>query len=36
MEKDYVAVVYNETEKPFTDYPDLLAKYLVKRFRLNV
>ena len=35
MNKDYIDVVYDETEKPFTEYPDLLAKYLVKRFGLS-
>lgn len=32
--KDYVAVVYNETARPFTEYPDLLTRYLVERYRL--
>ena len=32
--KDYVAVVYNETDRPYTDYPDLLTRHLVARYRL--
>jgi ubiquinone/menaquinone biosynthesis C-methylase UbiE len=36
IDKDYVSVVYNETDRPFTQYPDLLAKYLTTRFRLEV
>ncbi len=32
--KDYVSVVYNEKDKPFTRYPDLLAKHLVAQYRL--
>ncbi len=31
---DYVSVVYNEKDKPFTQYPDLLAKHLVARYKL--
>jgi len=33
-QRDYVAVVYNEEEKPFTTYPDRLARYLVTRYEL--
>jgi len=32
--KDYVAVVYNETDRPFTEYPDLLARHLVERYQM--
>lgn len=34
-QRDYVAVIYNENEKPFTAYPDLLARYLVTRYELS-
>jgi ubiquinone/menaquinone biosynthesis C-methylase UbiE len=33
--KDYVEVIYNEKDRPFTEYPDKLAKYLVDRFDLT-
>lgn len=33
-EKDYVAVVYNEGDKPFTKYPDKLARYLSSKYKL--
>jgi len=33
--KDYVAIVYNERDRPYTDYPDLLARFLVNRYRLS-
>ena len=33
-QREYVSVIYNEGDKPFTRYPDLLARYLVKRYRL--
>ena len=33
--KDYVSIVYNEKDKPFTQYPDQLAKYLVERYGLS-
>lgn len=33
--KDYVSVIYNEQEKPFTSYPDQLARYLVDRYGLQ-
>ena len=33
--KDYVSVIYNEEDRPFTKYPDLLARYLVKRYELS-
>jgi len=32
---DYVSVIYNEKEKPFTRYPELLTKYLFKRYNLK-
>ena len=34
-QKDYVDVVYNEVDRPFTAYPDLLAKYLYQRFGMK-
>ena len=33
--KDYVSVVYTEEERPFTKYPDQLAKYLGLRFDMK-
>ncbi|MBF0380660.1 MAG: class I SAM-dependent methyltransferase [Magnetococcales bacterium] len=30
--RDYVEVVYNEQERPLTDYPEQLTKYLVQRY----
>ena len=32
--RDYVAVVYNEEDRPFTQYPDKLARYLSSRYEL--
>lgn len=32
--KDYVAVTYNEQDRPFTQYPDKLARYLTLRYKL--
>ena len=32
--KDYIGVVYNEKDRPLTEYPDKLAKYLVKRYSI--
>lgn len=32
--KDYLTAVYNEEEKPFTQYPDKLARYLSSRYKL--
>lgn len=32
--RDYVSVVYNEEERPFTQYPDKLARYLSSRYKL--
>ena len=34
-QRDYVSVTYNEQERPFTKYPDLLASYLVKRYQIS-
>lgn len=34
-EKDYVSVVYNERDRPFTEYPDRLTRYLFDRYRLS-
>ena len=33
-QRDYVAVVYNEEDRPFTQYPDKLARYLFLRYKL--
>ena len=33
--KDYVEVVYNEADKPFTTYPKKLATYLSSRFNIK-
>lgn len=33
-QRDYVAVIYNEGDKPFTQYPDKLARYLFSRYKL--
>lgn len=32
--KDYVSVIYNEKDRPFTQYPDKLARYLSLRYEL--
>jgi SAM-dependent methyltransferase len=32
MNKDYVTVVYNEKDRPLTDYPKRLAGYLFRRY----
>ena len=33
-QRDYVAVIYNEEDRPFTQYPDKLARYLTTRYKL--
>ena len=33
-QRDYVDVVYNEEDRPFTQYPDKLARYLSSRYEL--
>lgn len=33
--RDYVAVVYNETDRPLTSYPQRLARHLFERFGLK-
>lgn len=33
-QRDYVAAVYNEEDRPFTQYPDKLARYLSLRYDL--
>jgi SAM-dependent methyltransferase len=33
-QKDYVAVIYNKEHKPFTEYPDKLARYLSLRYKI--
>ena len=32
---DYVDVVYNETDRPLTDYPSKLTRYLFDRYRIE-
>lgn len=32
---DYVAVVYNEKDRPLTNYPDKLSRHLLERFRVK-
>ena len=34
--KDYVSIVYAEEERPFTKYPDQLARHLGARFNMKV
>ncbi len=34
-QRDYVAVTYNEKDRPFTQYPDKLARYLFFRYKLQ-
>lgn len=34
MQKDYVATLYNEAERPITTYPVQLASYLIERFKI--
>jgi len=34
MKKDYIEVVYNEIDKPFTSYPKKLTKYLSKNYNI--
>jgi cyclopropane fatty-acyl-phospholipid synthase-like methyltransferase len=34
-QRDYVAVVYNEQDRPFTAYPDELARYLWNRYSIQ-
>ena len=33
--RDYVAVVYNDQDRPFTAYPEQLACYLVTRYNIE-
>jgi len=33
--RDYVAVTYNEKDRPYTQYPDKLARYLFLRYKLQ-
>jgi len=33
--RDYVGVIYNESDRPFTSYPILLTRYLWKKYNLN-
>jgi len=35
MKKNYIDVVYNETDKPFTSYPAKLSKYLSKKYNIE-
>ena len=34
-QRDYVAVTYNEKDRPFTQYPDKLTRYLYLRYKLS-
>nr|WP_320017111.1 class I SAM-dependent methyltransferase [uncultured Desulfobacter sp.] len=34
-ENKYIEVIYNKQDKPFTEYPDKLARYLSNRFKLE-
>jgi SAM-dependent methyltransferase len=34
-QNDYISVIYNQKDRPFTEYPDLLAKYLTSRYHLK-
>ena len=34
-QRDYVAVTYNEKDRPFTQYPDKLARHLSSRYELS-
>lgn len=34
-QRDYLTVVYNQDDKPFTQYPDKLTRYLHTRYRLQ-
>lgn len=34
--KDYLKIVYNEKDRPFTEYPNKLAKYIFDNFNLKV
>lgn len=33
--RDYVDVIYNESDRPLTDYPDRLARYLFDRYNVG-
>lgn len=33
--KDYVSIIYNEKNKPYTEYPNKLARYLSSRYKLS-
>ena len=35
MKKDYIDVVYNETDVPFTSYPKKLTKHLSKKYNIQ-
>jgi len=35
IKKDYIEVVYNETDVPFTSYPKKLTKYLSKKYNIQ-
>ncbi len=35
MKTDYVSVIYNQQDRPLTQYPQKLARYLFDRFRLR-
>ena len=33
--RDYVDVIYNELDRPLTEYPQQLASYLYNRYGIN-
>ncbi|QNJ13133.1 S-adenosyl-L-methionine-dependent methyltransferase [Synechococcus sp. A18-46.1] len=35
IQKDYVSVIYDESERPFTSYPKKLVEYLFQRYKLK-
>ena len=34
-QRDYVSVIYNKKERPFTSYPGKLSRYLFQRFGMR-
>ena len=34
-QRDYVSIIYNEKERPFTSYPRKLSRYLFERFNMR-
>lgn len=35
LKKDYVEIIYNQTSKPFSLYPDMLTKFISKKFEFS-